>query len=434
MPKILDQLLSKTKTRMSKFKDVRKPSNAMKYSMETVGMGALSVFIMQDPSFLSQQERLGNKSGMHNFETLFGCKEIPTPNHIRNLLDQVSPAECERIYHDGLEVLEQEGGLKKFQFLKDSYLIGLDGTEHYSSKSLHCNNCTVKTHGGIPTYSHSVLCASILSPGINEAIPLVPEFITPQDGHDKQDCENAAFKRWISKHGKTYKHLNPTILGDDLFSRQSLCKAMLKEHCNFILTCKPESHKTLYEYLSGVKLEKYNLILKKNYRKYLYQYKFLNQVPIRDGEDALLVNWLQITQIDAKSGKKIYSNSFITNHHIYSENVHDLAAAGRARWKLENENNNTLKTKGYCFEHNYGHGKQNLCKILASLTVIAFLFHTVISIVDTLYLKARLKKRTRINFFNFIKCITSLIIFSSWDKLFLFISDPPDIGQTLGEF
>jgi hypothetical protein len=31
-------------------------------------------------------------------------------------------------------------------------------------------------------------------------------------------------------------------------------------------------------------------------------------------------------------------------------------AAGRARWKVENENNNTLKTKGYHLEHNYGHG------------------------------------------------------------------------------
>ncbi len=28
-------------------------------------------------------------------------------------------------------------------------------------------------------------------------IPLVPEFVIPQDDHEKQDCENAAAKRWI---------------------------------------------------------------------------------------------------------------------------------------------------------------------------------------------------------------------------------------------
>lgn len=32
-------------------------------------------------------------------------------------------------------------------------------------------------------------------------IPLVPEFIRPQDGHNKQDCENAA-QRWVSQHGE----------------------------------------------------------------------------------------------------------------------------------------------------------------------------------------------------------------------------------------
>ena len=32
-----------------------------------------------------------------------------------------------------------------------------------------------------------------------------------------------------------------------------------------------------------------------------------------------------------------------------------LVHAGRARWKVENENNNTLQTKGYNLTHNFGH-------------------------------------------------------------------------------
>jgi hypothetical protein len=30
-----------------------------------------------------------------------------------------------------------------------------------------------------------------------------------------------------------------------------------------------------------------------------------------------------------------------------------VVQAGRSRWKIENENNPTLKTKGYHFEHNH---------------------------------------------------------------------------------
>ena len=49
------------------------------------------------------------------------------------------------------------------------------------------------------------------------------------------------------------------------------------------------------------------------------------------------------------------------------------------RWKIENENNNTLKTKGYHLEHNFGHGKKHLAALLVTMSILAFLFHTVIS-------------------------------------------------------
>ena len=433
MKGVCDQLLREAKTSMSKLSDFRKPSNAKRYKVEEAGMGALSVFMMQDASFLSHQERLAKTGGKHNFEGLFGCKNIPTPNQTRNILDPIAPEEFWSLYHNGLNMLVRHNGSEQFQVL-GGYLIALDGTQNYCSGALKCESCTVKMHKDVPTYSHSVLCASIVSPDIKEAIPLIPEFIIPQDGHEKQDCENAACKRWLSTHGKTYKHLNPTILGDDLFSRQPVCEAILQEGYNFILTCKPSSHKTLYGYLSRADLSKINITLKKRYKTYVYQYKFINQVPIRDGADALLVNWVEMTQIEKKTGKKVYSNAFVTSHNIDFDNVHTIAAAGRARWSLENENNNTLKTKGYNFEHNYGHGKINLCSILCSLTIIAFLYHTVMSIVDILYIRARQANGSRINFFNILKVVTSMILFSSWDALMLFVFDPPDIGARLGKF
>ena len=46
---------------------------------------------------------------------------------------------------------------------------------------------------------------------------------------------------------------------------------------------------------------------------------------------------------------------------------------GRARWKRENETFNTLKNQGYHFEHNDGHGTQNLSVVFAMLMMLAFL-------------------------------------------------------------
>ena len=59
------------------------------------------------------------------------------------------------------------------------------------------------------------------------------------------------------------------------------------------------------------------------------------------------------------------------------DNVADLAAGGRARWKVENEALNNLKTKVYHLEHNFGHGQQNLSTVLATLNLLAFACHTV---------------------------------------------------------
>ena len=76
-------------------------------------------------------------------------------------------------------------------------------------------------------YYHSMLAATLVAPGHDKVIPLEPEFINPQDGAEKQDCENMAAKRWLATHAQCYAELDPVYLGDDLFSRQPLCQAVL---------------------------------------------------------------------------------------------------------------------------------------------------------------------------------------------------------------
>jgi hypothetical protein len=74
----------------------------------------------------------------------------------------------------------------------------------------------------------------------------------------------------------------------------------------------------------------------------------------------------------------LYRDAFATTLALNDGNVAEVVAAGRCRWTIENENNNTLKTKGYHFEHNYGYGQRHLSSWLASLIILAFLTHTVL--------------------------------------------------------
>jgi hypothetical protein len=49
------------------------------------------------------------------------------------------------------------------------------------------------TDGGVE-YFHAFLGASVVAPGHAQVLPLPPEFIAPQDGAEKQDCERVAAK------------------------------------------------------------------------------------------------------------------------------------------------------------------------------------------------------------------------------------------------
>jgi len=128
-----------------------------------------------------------------------------------------------------------------------------------------------------------------------------------------------------------------------------------------------------------------------------------------------------VTVINEKTQKIIYRNNWITNHKITENNVEEIVKAGRSRWKVENEGNNVLKNHGYNLEHNFGHGHNHLCEFLLSLNLLAFLFHTVLDLVNYTYQKVRDLLATRTNFFNDIRTLLNFIWFKNWSELFLFI-------------
>jgi len=82
-------------------------------------------------------------------------------------------------------------------------------------------------------------------------------------------------------------------------------------------------------------------------------------------------------------------------------------------------------TKGYHLEHNFGHGKNHLSEFLLALNILAFLFHTVLGILDENYAKAKAKVPTK-RFFQDMETLTSFIYFLSWDILIAFMARDRD--------
>ena len=134
----------------------------------------------------------------------------------------------------------------------------------------------------------------------------------------------------------------------------------------------------------------------------------------------MFVNWCELTITD-DNNRVIYRNGFATDYPLNRKNIKQIIEASRTRWKIENENNNTLKTKGYNFKHNFGHGKQYLSSLLASLNILAFLVHMVLEWFDQCYALIRNELTSRKTFFDDIRALTRYMHFDSWQKLMEFM-------------
>ena len=440
--KRFDSLVGELKHTLAGLADKRTGENTQ-YSMETIGLSAFSVFFTQSPSWLAHQRAMEQNKGKSNAQTLFQVEKIPSDNHIRDMLDPVEPQAVYPVYDRVYEAFREQGILDTFRAVHDTELIALDGTWYFSSqsKNVHCKNCsTIEHKNGEITHYHSAITPVIVGPGKPYAIPLRPEFIVPQDGHNKQDCEINAGKRWLDKNGEFYNTGNQTILGDDLYAHQPFCRRVLRNNYHFIFVCKPDSHKHLYEWVdllqpacaehadrpnTGIHTVEIRVKNKKNqWEDHVYRYA--NNVPLVEGEGALKVNWCEVTI--TRKGKQTYHNAFITDWKITDKNVAGIVAAGRARWKIENENNNVLKNRGYHLKHNFGHGKEHLSSLLATLNILAFLFHSFLTFCDDAYRLIRATLHTRQTFFDHIRCLTCYHCFPSWSAMMDFMMRGLEIG------
>ena len=390
------------------------------YTMADIGLSAFSLFFMGSPSFLAHQRALAEGQGRSNCQTLFGITAIPSDNHIRQMLDGAPTAAFDPLF---LKAIETPEVLTPFQRLGGRILVALDGTEHHCSRKVHCARCsTRKRSDGGTEYFHAFLGASIVAPGHQHVLPLPPEFIVAQDGAEKQDCERNAAKRWLARHGASLADARPVFLGEDLFACQPIAAAMQADGGNFILTCKPASHRTIGEYLHGATLEEHRETVCKRGRRTTTVYRWLADVALRDSADALRVTWFSIEMVDAK-GKRTYRNSFVTDLPVTANTIAELAACGRARWKIENETFNILKCGGYNLEHNFGHGKDTLASVLVVLNLLAFAYHTVAALAVSAWRAAVAAKGATYRFFEHLRTITTYVVFQDWGHLLRSIAE-----------
>jgi hypothetical protein len=380
-------------------------------------MSALAMFSLKMPSLLHFNNHRNDEIINHNLKVLYGIQNPPSDTYMRERLDPINPQQFRLVFKSLFRLIQRGKILENYVFMNGRYLMPIDGTGVFSSHAVHCKNCCEKRHkDGSITYHHQILAAVIVHPDHKEVFPFCPEPIIKQDGNHKNDCETNACNRLFSDFKREHPHFKVIVTGDAIHSTGPRIRQLKEDDMEFILGVKPGSHESLFNWVNELPMQTHETVVE----GIPYSFKWINLVPLNDAHHDLLVNFLDCVIDDPKSGKKHFS--WITNISINVKNVYQIARGGRAKWKIENETFNTLKTQGYNFEHNYGHGNENLSTVLTFLMMLAFFIDQIQQRACGMFQAALKKMKQRKALWEKIRGLFSEYFIDDWGDLFYTIS------------
>lgn len=407
----IKSLLEKTRESFHKVRETKRHSD----SVQTVDclMAALAMFSLKMPSLLQFNNQRNEDTIKHNLQTLYGVISPPSDTYMRERLDPVDPLALRPAFKALFRDIQRGKLLEDYVFWEGHYLIPIDATGYFSSNSVHCKNCCEKHHqNGTVSYHHQMLSAVIVHPDQKEVFPLCPEPIIKQDGKQKNDCETNACHRLLADLKREHPHLKAIITADAIHSTGPRLTQLKQDGMRFIIGVKPGSHESLFQWISGLSLDTHEIVID----GITYTFKWVNQVPLNDTYPDLLVNFLDCVVEDPKTGPKHFS--WVTDITLNKKNVYQLSRGGRAKWKIENETFNTLKNQGYNFEHNYGHGNENLSTVFALLMMLSFFIDQIQQKACGMFQAALRKMKTRTALWEKIRALFTEYYVDDWADLF----------------
>jgi len=345
-----------------------------KIPLDDALMSAFAMFHLKDPSLLAFDKR--RKDEPENLRSVYGIGSIPCDSQMRDAIDPVElDGPLRSPFCTVFRQLQRGKHLESMTILDGHYLLSGDGTGFYSSANVSSPNCLQKTlSNGTVIYHQQMYAAALVCPGRKEVIPFYPEMITGQDGLGKNDCERNASRRFYEDYRREHPHLKTIVTEDGIGSNAPHILDLKRLNLRFIIGAKEGDHKFLYaqfdEASAQGRVTEFE-ITDQDAPEVLHYFRFINQVPLNQANQDLLVNFMEYWEVDKNHQTTKFS--WVTDLTVTRENAFAIMKAGRTRWKIENETFNTLKNQGYNLGHNYGLGKKNLGAVFAILMMLAFL-------------------------------------------------------------
>lgn len=290
------------------------------------------------------------------YELLFDVGMVPHGDSVNYLACKVDPGQVQACI---VSLVRRMLRMKLFDSsrLEGKYhRIVFDGTQLYSFGQRHCPHCLTRTINGVTTYYHVVLEAKILLGG-NMAFSIMSEFVENEvEGVSKQDCETKAFFRLCERLKAAFPRLEVCVLLDGLYAQGPVFGMCDDYKWKYIITFKEGSIPTIQrEYEDLLKLLTANTFKAKRDTgsNVDHEYKWVEGIDYKDTQN----KWHKVNVFECvetvPGAARPKTFRYIANTGPTKQNVPLLSAAGRSRWKIENNGFNVQKNQDYELEHPY---------------------------------------------------------------------------------
>lgn len=312
---------------------------------------------------------------LENYYKIFG-QRLPHLDTVDDYLRLLEGTELEELKAALVAGLIEQKVFYRFKLLGKHYTVAIDGsgTGSYTKNDEEKTRLHKTSKNGKVTYYHQVLEAKLVTPS-GFSISLLSEWLTNEADtrYNKQDCEQAAFKR-LAKRLKTYfPRLPICLLADGLYPNQTFMKICQDNSWEYVVVLKDDSLKTLHQDIADIE-DKHRTELECNYieakgQRHIKQlFKWIQAPLTYKGHTTYWLSCREtITRYDINKKPLPQQDApttfvWLSSQPVTLKNVQNLAEAGRNRWKIENEGFNTQKNGGYNLGHKFSRNDFNSYK------------------------------------------------------------------------
>src|SRR4029450_6884907 len=261
-------------------------------ALSDVLMSSFAMVSLKAPSLLAfDKERAEG-----NLHTIYGITRVPCDTHMREILDPVSPKLLRPMFTSLFRQLQRGKALAAMTFRDGHYLVALDGTGSFSSKTMHCASCLHQGHRhGSITSTHQMLGAALMHPDVRAVSPLMPAPLVKHEGTGKNDGERNAAKRFVANLRHDHPHLRCMVTADSLSANAPHIETLHAYGLRYILGVKEGDHTGLFQHVQAAEHAGHVTYDERHDRaaQVVHRFRFVNDVPLNASNPDVRVNFTE---------------------------------------------------------------------------------------------------------------------------------------------